>query len=308
MYCWSKLPSKLKELSIGDANNVRIGIFGEDLVSPSLEGFKRILSSTWGLSRSSWFCHGAGGGRRRPLESFQRLDPHVCAHEGYDSKISLLLPQASHPQIPHHIPLPYISGKKTHSLGGGGEEKGKKNPQFALHNDTRYPANKNTNPEMDLALFPHFSKYKVWIAAPSSHSESCSWSWGWTQQRDDCLSWYLKTGNLDRGFPAACHRLSCSIWTEACGQMAVSCTQAGGILAGRWMELQAGVVVLEVSEWTGRPRGLASSHCWAQLHSWSLPYGLCFDHTAKLPICLYKLSSRESCTGMERTTYIRYVQ
>lgn len=76
---------------------------------------------------------------------------------------------------------------------GGGEEKGKKNPQFALHNDTRYPANKNTNPEMDLALFPHFSKYKVWIAAPSSHSESCSWSWGWTQQRDDCLSWYLKT-------------------------------------------------------------------------------------------------------------------
>lgn len=84
--------SKLKELSNRDDNNIRTGVSEE-------------VSST----RSSWFCHGAGGQRRRrPLESSQPWDPHICAHKGCDDEIILLLPQASHPQFPPSDPTSSI--------------------------------------------------------------------------------------------------------------------------------------------------------------------------------------------------------
>lgn len=38
--------SKLKGVSSRDAKNVRMGILGEDVVSPSLEGFKRTLTNS----------------------------------------------------------------------------------------------------------------------------------------------------------------------------------------------------------------------------------------------------------------------
>lgn len=40
--------SKLEELSSRDDNNLRMGIFREDVVSPSLQGSERTLTKAWG--------------------------------------------------------------------------------------------------------------------------------------------------------------------------------------------------------------------------------------------------------------------
>lgn len=129
-----------------------------------------VTKSGWEYLGRMWCLHhqvklvlGTGRWRRTPLESSQPWNPHICAHKGCDNEIILLLSQASHPQIPSirsHFFYMFLARKRI-LWKKNLKKKKKKNPRFALCNNTRYPANKNTNPEMDLALFPHFSKYKV---------------------------------------------------------------------------------------------------------------------------------------------------
>lgn len=154
--------SKSKELSNRqDDKKVRMGVPGEVVVSPS-PGW---AGSATGQEDGGWDLWSAPSpGTHTSVQAKDVMMKWFCC------SLRLL----SH-KFPSSDPTSSIWFWQENAYFGGekmkGKEKEKKNPGFALHNDTRYPANKNTNPEMDLVLFPHFSKYKVWIAAPNSHLE-----------------------------------------------------------------------------------------------------------------------------------------
>lgn len=259
------------------------------------------LGRMWCLHHQVELVLGAGRWRRTPLESSKPWNPHICAHKGCDNEIILLLPQASHPQIPpirSHFFYMFLARKcilRKENLKRKKNER-KKNPLFALCNDTRYPANKNTNPEMDLVLFPHFSKYKVWIAAPNSHLErAAAQYWGLTQQGDDLLQQYLQTATWMGGFLAEMLHRGWSTWAAVWGQPrpATECFAASKLVRSFYWDNKQSKTSKELGSLRclgrlGHQGDLQPGEtcCWPQMFPLRLPTWPYFDHIPKVPTCI----------------------
>lgn len=72
--------SKLKGVSSRDAKNVRVGIVGEDVVSPSLEGFKRTLTDSSGEPGRTGSAMGQEeeeGDAWSPSRAWTHMDVHM---------------------------------------------------------------------------------------------------------------------------------------------------------------------------------------------------------------------------------------